>query len=196
MNNHHESKEVIEINDNLGSSLMVSVSKAGASDIAVDVAEMAFDSVVDEGLLEDVPVFGWLKKGYNIVGIVRDRIFLKKIANFLAGTKNISDQDRKVFLEKINNDPAQSRKVGESLVLLLERQEDFEKSFILGKLFSRYVRGIIEYDMFLIVSIALEISFIGEIRNISDSYKSIEEYDPLQGRPFTDWLNDAECLEE
>jgi hypothetical protein len=176
--------------ENLGDSLLVSITKAGAGDIASDVAEIALDSILEVGLLETIPVFGWLIKGYNVFGAIRDRTFLKKIANFLNGTEDISVLDKEQFLEKIKADPVLSRKVGESLVLLLERHEDFEKSYILGKLFSRYVRGKIEYEVFLRVAKAIEIAFIGDIRNLEKIYKSIEEYDPAQGLQFSHWLDD------
>ena len=180
-----------EANDNLGSSLVESVSRAGVSDIAAGAAEIALDSILDEGLLEEVPVFGWLKKSYNVVGTVRDRIFLKKVANFLAGTRNISEEDRNKFLRMMSDDPIFSKKVGESLVLLLERQEDFEKATILGRAFSRYIRGEIEYDVFLKLAKAIELALIGELRNLADYYARIQAYDPKQNKPFTDWLDDG-----
>jgi len=179
-----------EINENLGASLVKSVSKAGAGDIAAEAAEIALDSILDEGLLENVPVFGWLKKICNVVGTVRDRIFLKKVANFLAGTRNIPEDDRALFLEKIEKAPEFSKKVGESLVLLLERQEDFEKALILGKAFSRYVRGHIGYEQFLKLAKSVELAYIGDLRNLAEYYARIQSYDSKQGKPFSDWLDD------
>jgi len=149
------------------------------------------DVILDEGLLEEVPVFSWLKKSYNVVRTVRDRIFLKKVANFLVGTRNISEEDRKRFLENLSDDSEFSKKVGESLVLLLERQDNFEKALILGKLFSRYVRGHIEYEAFLKLAKAVETAFIGDLRNLGEYYARIDSYDPKQGKPFSDWLDDA-----
>lgn len=179
-----------ETSYNLGISLVESVSKAGAGDIAADAAEIALDSILDEGLLEEVPVFGWLKKSYNIVGTVRDRIFLKKVANFLAGTRNMSEEHRSQFSERIKCESDYAKKVGESLVLLLERQEDFEKALILGKVFSRYVCGHIKYEKFLKLAKSIELVFIGDLRNLAEYYASIQSYDPKQGKPFNEWLDD------
>ena len=187
------SKNEKEANNSLGTSLVKSVSKEGASDIAADAAEMALDSFLDEGLLEEVPVFGWLKKSYNIYGTVRDRLFLKKVANFLAGTSNIPDEKRSQFLEELQDDPEFSKRVGENLVLLLERHEDFEKSSILGKVFSRYVCGDIEYDQFLKLAKSIELAFIGDLQNLHTYYERIQSYDSTQGKPFNDWLDDQTC---
>ncbi len=183
-------QEKEEDNENLGTSLVQSFLRAGVSDIAAEAAEIALDSVLNEGLLEEVPVFGWIKKSYNVVGAVRDRLFLKKVANFLLGTQSISNDEREIFLGKLNNDAAFSKNVGESLVLLIDRQDNFEKSLILGKLFSRYVRGYIEYEMFLKLAKAVEIAFVDDLRNLEKYYASIDAYDSKQERPFSDWLDD------
>lgn len=176
--------------DNLGSSLIASVYKTGASDIAAEAAEIALDSVLDGGLLEEVPVFGWLMKSYNVAGAIRERIFLKKVANFLAGTSNVSESERAKFQEDIQIDADFSRKVGEGLVLLLDRQEDFEKSFILGKVFSRYMRGHIQYEQFLIMAKSIELAYIGDLNRLAEYYEKIKSYKPVSGKPFSDWLDD------
>jgi len=191
MNENRDSKKIKVSDDNLGTSLVQSITKSGASDIATEVAEIALDSFLDEGLLEEIPVFGWLKKSHNIIGSIRDRIFFKKIANFLIGTQSILAEEREQFSKKLDNDLEFLKKVGETLVLLLERQDDFEKALILGKIFSRYVRGHIEYEVFLKLAKTVEISFIGELKNLDKYYKKIQSYDSKKGKPFSDWLDDT-----
>lgn len=186
MSGSNDNQERIE---NLGMSLVQSVSKAGVSDIAAEAAEIALDSILDEGLLEEVPVLGWLKKTYNVLGTIRDRIFLKKVASFLSGTRNISEEEKHRFLESTEGDPENFKKVGESIVLLLERQEDFEKSLILGKVFARYVRGKIDYEQFLKLAKSIELAFIGDLRSLAKHYASIKTYSPNSGKPFSDWLD-------
>lgn len=176
--------------DNLGGSLIASVSKAGAGDIASDAAEIALDSVLNEGLLEEVPVFGWLKKSYNVTIAIRERIFLKKVANFLVGTNNVSDHERVSFQERIQSESGFSRKVGEGLVLLLDRQEDFDKAFILGRAFSRYMRDHIQYEQFLKMAKSIELAYIGDLRRLAEYYENMKSYDPKLGKPFSDWLDD------
>ncbi len=72
--------------DNLGDSLIKSVTQSSAGEIDRDVSEMALVSALKEGLLKNVEVFGWLGKLYAFSMSVRDHIFLKKVASFLFGT--------------------------------------------------------------------------------------------------------------
>ena len=67
--------------ENLGDSLIKSVTQAGAGEIARDISEIALDSVLDGGLLKDVPVFGWFAKFYAASITMRDHLFLKKVAS-------------------------------------------------------------------------------------------------------------------
>jgi hypothetical protein len=180
----------LSTSDNLGGSLIESLSKAGASDIAAEAAEIALDSVLNGGLLEEVPVFGWLMKSYNVAGAIRERIFLKKVAKFLAGTSNVSDSERARFQAEIQTDAGFSRKVGEGLVLLLDRQEDFDKAFILGRAFSRYMRGHIQHEQFLKMAKSIELVYIGDLKCLAEYYEKIKSYDPKLRKPFSDWLDD------
>ena len=118
------------------------------TDIAAEVADIALDSRLDEGILKKVPVFGWLVKGYGVFTTVKDRLFLKKVAEFLHGASDITEEEKGRFREKITTDPSFCRRVGEKLVLLLDRQDDFDKAFILGKVFAGYLKGTIQYDTF------------------------------------------------
>lgn len=104
---------------NMGTSLMKSIFSAGAADIAGDVSELALDAVLDEGVLRDVPVFGWFIKGYHVFTTIKDRIFLKKLALFLEGTS--AEGHCSKDLQDELSDASFCQKVGESLILLLDR---------------------------------------------------------------------------
>lgn len=129
-------------------------------------------------------------KSYSIAGAIRERIFLKKVANFLAGTSNVSESERARFQTDIQTDACFSRKVGEGLVLLLDRQEDFDKAFILGKAFSRYMRGHIRYEQFLKMAKSIDLAYIGDLKCLTEYYEKIKSYDPKLGKPFSDWLDE------
>lgn len=143
------------------------------ADIAADVAELALNSRLHEGVLEEVPVFGLLVKGYGVVATIKDRLFLKKVAKFLHGASDITEQEKSRFREKITAEPNFCRRVGENLVLLIDRQDDFDKAIILGKVFAGYITGIIQYDMFLKLAAAIDRTFIGDLKDLESYYARI-----------------------
>jgi hypothetical protein len=174
----------------IGTSLFESVLSGGAAEIATDVAELALDAALDEGVLKDVPVFGWLFKAHGVATTIRDRIFLSKIAKFLQATASLSDSDRTQFQEKLAADPEFCRKVGENLVLLLDRHDNMDKARILGKVFSGYLRGAIDYDSFLKIASAVDRALISDLKGLEEHYRKIESYDPNAGKPFAEFLDD------
>ncbi len=165
------------------------------SEITTEFSDIALDVVLkqEDGFLKEIPIFGWLIKGYGAVINVRDQIFMKKVANFLHGTAIVSEQEREKFKNDISNDQKFSQKVGESLVLLLDRHEDFEKSLILGKIFAGYMKGEIDYITFSKIANIIDRAFIDDLKNLEKYYSKLNEYEPSCGKPFFTFLDNETC---
>ncbi|MGB5098035.1 MAG: hypothetical protein WBN82_09030 [Porticoccaceae bacterium] len=174
----------------IGVSLVKSALSGGAAEIAGDVAELALDAALDQGVLKDVPVFGWLFKAYGITATIKERIFLNKVAKFLHATAAVSDLDRETFREKLSADLEFCRKVGENLVLLLDRHDNIDKAHILGRVFSGYLRGEIDYDSFLKIASAVDRATISDLKRLEEHYRKMQSYDPKAGEPFASFLDD------
>jgi hypothetical protein len=181
--------------NNIGKSLVESLWTPNLSEITTEFSDIALDMVLKQkdGFLKEIPIFGWLIKGYGAVINVRDQIFMKKVANFLYGTAIVSEQEREKFKNDISNDQEFSRKVGESLVLLLDRHEDFEKSLILGKIFAGYMKGVIDYITFSKIANIIDRAFIDDLKNLEKYYSKLNEYKPSSGKPFSTFLDNETC---
>ena len=117
-------------------------------DALKDLGEVALDSALNDGVLKDLPLVGWAFGGARVVRQVRNRLFLKKLASFFNGLATTPLRTRQSFVNEMNDDPAFRQRVGDGLVLLIERHEHFEKSGALGAAFAAYVEGAINYDGF------------------------------------------------
>ena len=157
--------------ENIGSALVSSLLMKRAIDVAKDVAEIALDSALDSGILKDIPVFGWVAKGFGTVFHVRERVFLKKIALFLSSLRRISEEDREEFKQSIERKPKEKLRIGENLVLLLERQEDFDKAYFLGICFAAYVKNEISYDTFHQLAYSIDRAYVGDLHILALLYE-------------------------
>lgn len=87
--------------------------------INVNLAEVAIDSVLEDGVLKDLPivsiVVGLSKFGFRL----RETIFLKKVLKFLSPLKYTSKVERQKFLKKIEESETYNKKVGEALIMIL-----------------------------------------------------------------------------
>lgn len=71
--------------------------------VSIGIAETLSDSMLDDGLLKDIPVIG------TIVGLgktsikITDLLFLKKVISFLSELEDVSIKDRKEMIDKIDS---------------------------------------------------------------------------------------------
>lgn len=125
--------------NNIGESLIHSLKSNKVTQIIGDLAEASLDNILDDGFIKELPVFGTLlniiKTGYSI----RDKIFAKKILKFLIGSSGISSLEREDFFNRINEDNNVNEKLGETLIVLLDRIEDLTKAEMLGRAFKSLI---------------------------------------------------------
>ena len=106
-----------------------------------DFGEIALDSVMKDGILKDIPVIG------SIIGIskaaisIRDKLLVRKILDFLQELSDTTEEERKKFLQGFEDNPQEQRRVGENLMLLLDRLDDLGKPTMIAKLLKAYVRA-------------------------------------------------------
>jgi hypothetical protein len=152
-------------------SLIRSIADSDLSDVAIDTSEIILDSLVEDGVLKDIPIFGWALKALKAQRSIRDALFLKKVALFAKGARAVSGEKREEFKKRINDDKEHRKRVGESLLLFLERHERLEKSLYLGRLFAAYLNNDITYAQFSQLAAALDKAVVEDLealrKNIS-----------------------------
>ena len=115
-------------------------------EVAIDLSEVALDSLTDDQLVKDIPVIGTFVRLARATMSIPDRIFAKKVERFIVVVNSISREKRNRFHARLDADPDLRRKAGEVVVLTLDRAEDLHKAAIIGKVFSHFVIGDIPFD--------------------------------------------------
>jgi len=115
--------------------LVDAIADPSAIDAAVSLAEAGFDALLDDGLLRDLPVVGTLVSLARAGIALRDRIFAKKVARFLLEVSEVPEDERRTFQEELGSNPGKRKALGETLIVLLDRIDDFEKARLLAKSF-------------------------------------------------------------
>jgi hypothetical protein len=134
--------------EGLGTSLTKTLK--GSDDLAEvgrELAEVGVDALVRDGVLRDVPIIGTLA-GLCRVGItVRDWLFVKKLAQFLQALGDVPADQRAGMIVQLEADEDCGRKVGEEIVLLLDRLDSITKAVLMGRAFRAYCLGRIDAVM-------------------------------------------------
>lgn len=122
---------------------------ANLQDVAVDASELAVDSLLDEGLLKDVPIVGTLVKVVSASSTIADKLFLKKLLTFLFHLQEIPPDERAKIIAKIDESKAYRTKVGEKLLYIVDACADHETAGLVSKVFKHFLQGKIDYGQFL-----------------------------------------------
>ena len=156
-------------NDNIEQSLLSTIKNDSLKDLGTDYSELALDSFLNEGILKDIPFFGTLYKGLKGVLGIRDALFANKIYKFLMQIKTIPIEERTKFIEEIETKKDEQIRVGQTLLLIIDKLDDLDKPIIIGNLFKATIKKQINYDEFLRLSSIVQRSFYVDLIKLNSS---------------------------
>ncbi len=133
---------------------------APVSSVFKDIAEISLDTFMKEGFAKDIPILNSISNIYNASVTISNYLFTRKLIKFLNESNQISQDERKQFVEEINSDLKIETKVGLQVMMLIDRADEEEKASIIGKLYSSAVVRKIEWIEFkLLANIVNRASF-------------------------------------
>ncbi|MEX0596004.1 MAG: hypothetical protein WD512_05835 [Candidatus Paceibacterota bacterium] len=141
--------------NNLNNSFEKTLKDSNLQSLVSNSAEILIDNVLKDGLLKEVPVVstitGFMKLGANI----QDRLFLKKIISFLQSLSKVPTETRKDMIEKIDESERYRVRVGEKLLYIIDKSDDYEISELISKVFKYFLEENITYDDFLKTAVVI-----------------------------------------
>ncbi len=156
--------------ENIETSLINSISSDNIKEIVVDAAELSLDQFLEDGVIKDIPIFGTLYKAFKTTQTIRDAIFAKKLFKFLTQLKDIPQDKRKAFVDKIEEKEGEKVKVGQKLLVIIEQLDDIDKAEIIGNLFCATINEKIEYENFLRLSAMVQRAFLPDLLKIKEGW--------------------------
>jgi hypothetical protein len=132
-----------------------------------DLLDVAVDLATDIELLESLPFFGSAVKAARLALSVRDRLFLRKVQLFLLALPKIGDAEKARLHEQLDNDKDFRDRVGETLVLILERLDSMKKPEMLAKVFAYFIKGKIDDQEFRRLASAIDLAFVDDLMVLS-----------------------------
>lgn len=133
--------------------------------VSSDLIELGIDQFLDNEIIKDVPIVGVFVKVSKAVIAIRDRYLLKKLIIFINSINDGSISQEKIddHRRRLENEPKKLYKELESIMIIVDRQLDIEKTMILGNFYKSYINGRIDWDDFRHFSDILERLFILDI---------------------------------
>lgn len=116
------------------------------SDLTADLADSLINSILDGGVLEEIPIIGSILKIYRSGRSIKEKIFSKQLITFLNRTETVDQDKRAVFFEKINEE--EKEKLSSKILTLLEKEDEIQKSKWYATALNLYIENKIEYNEF------------------------------------------------
>src|SRR5665647_98468 len=116
----------------LGKSLTDTLNTSDLQNVTNELLETNIDSLLKNGVLKDIPIINSIVGIYKLGVSIKDIIFMKKLIRFLSEINDTSIQERQKVIAKMEKDDKYGRKVGETILTLLDRLDDLNKANIVG----------------------------------------------------------------
>lgn len=172
-------------NSDIGLSLIETIASPDLADLAQDFGEIALDGILKDGLLKDLPVFSSIVGVAKVAISIRDKLLVRKLLHFLHELGDTTEEERRKFLQQFANDPKEQRKVGENLILLLDRLDNLDKPTMVAKLFKAYLKGDIrDYDEFVYYSSVVDRAPISDLSALLLNFSGSGVGEEWLGRKF------------
>jgi len=142
--------------------------------ISIDYFELGIDSFVKNDFIREIPVIKSIYSVYKTIESIQAFYLTKKILRFLFQIKDVSKVDINKAINKLENDKAYQRDLGEHIILIINRFETVQKSDLLGKAFKMFLKGQLTYEEFLRVSHIIDKSFINDLFKLPSISKDIK----------------------
>ncbi len=155
------------IPQSLEEALVDSVASENLQSVAVDLAEIGIDSLLESGVGKDIPVIGSLLSLYKAGRSVRQQLFIRKVLNFLRGVSTATSQEREKLAEELISHHGSATQAGAAVILLLDRLDELSKPALVARLFVACAKGAITVDEVLRYSAYVDRMYIGDIRALS-----------------------------
>lgn len=147
----------------LGQALMLGIKKTDFGEVIASGTDIAVNQLVDDSPLKEIPVLGTLLKLCKAGIDVKNYLFAKKVYSFLYELSKVPHEKRTSFVESLENEGTLT-KVGENVILLIERVDDMDKASIIGKLFAKWVEGKTDQDTFFRLAHVVIRSYLPDLK--------------------------------
>jgi len=131
--------------------------------LSVGVGDAILDSQTALGMLQNFPVIGTLVNLVKISHSIPDRLLAAKVRRMIAALERVAVTDRSKLAGKLVADEDSRRKVGEIVLLTLDKCDDLRKSDYLAYSLCAYIEEKITLIEFRRFAHAVSNSFVVEL---------------------------------
>ncbi len=133
---------------------------------ALENVEAIIDAATQDEVIKNIPFVGTAAKLLKAAGAFRDRMFAAKLSRFFQHLGEVTPEAREKITQKMAASPDEAMKVGQTVLLVVEKITAFDKAQILAYVFIAYTQGHIGAKDFLRLCDAIDQAFIYDLKDL------------------------------
>lgn len=143
-----------------------------STDIIGDYLELGIDSILENEILKEIPIFKSLLSVGKISKNIRERNCLKNLAIFIneLNSGNIDAEKLRLHQEELKLNSKKAEKELGRVLIILDQTIDNIKASILGKLYKAYINQVVDWDMFIEFSEITNRLYINDLKILALIY--------------------------
>lgn len=157
-------------------SFIETLTSSPLSEILQDFSEVALDSQILDSFAKEIPIISTIVGLRKAAISVRDYFLLRKVIVFLKDLDGTSPEEREAFIRRVEAESKFQQRVGETIIVLLDRYDHLDKASLMAKVLCGCIQGVITYEEFVRISTAIDRPFIGDLFAMLD-YFATEKID-------------------
>lgn len=143
-----------------------------STDIIGDYLELGIDSILENEILKEIPIFKSLLSVGKISKNIRERNCLKNLAIFIneLNSGNIDAEKLRLHQEELKRNSKKAEKELGRVLIILDQTIDNIKASILGKLYKAYINQVVDWDLFIEFSEITNRLYINDLKILALIY--------------------------
>jgi hypothetical protein len=155
-------------------SFMKALSAENLLPVAQDLAEVALDSALSEGVLREIPLLSTVLGIGRAAVAARDQVFASKVSRFVATVGKLSRSERARMVDELAGTDSLKERVGLAILDLLEKSDPIEKPKLIGNLFVAMGQGKIPGRDILRLSSMITGAFVEDLELLAASHEATQ----------------------
>jgi hypothetical protein len=136
-------------------------------DMSESLLENATKSIFDSGTLQKLPIVGGMVAVGTGILDLRERLFVSKVLRVLAEISDVSEEKKKTFKDKLDNDPNMANKSGAILLDLIDKTTGAEKSAMIGKVIRATMEKNLDHDTMISLCEMIVKSYLSDLQALA-----------------------------
>lgn len=152
-----------------------------------DLTEIFIDSVLDEGVLRDLPIVGVITGLIKVTKSFIHRNLLKQTLQFIKefNSGTIAEDKLLEYKEQLNNDKEKAEEELGRVLLILNSTIDLKKSKMLANMYRNYINGVLSWGEFCEYCEIVRMLQVNDIKILKSIYsRKLKDTTKLPLYPF------------